>query len=72
VTSSIFFSRKSTRRLHAVVFCSVSLLTNLEILDVSINTLSDSMSDDLFGSLVQLKELNISSCGLKFLPSRFV
>jgi len=55
-----------------MLYYSISELRNLEILNVSGNELSDKLPDDMFTSLQSLRELDISNCGLRALPKRYV
>jgi len=47
-------------------------LGNLQTLKMSYNILSDNLPDDMFTSLQLLRELDISRCGLRTLPNRYV
>jgi len=51
---------------------SISLLKNLEVLDISDIKLPEGLPDDTFTSLVSLKELGMRECELVTLPSRCV
>jgi len=50
----------------------MSQLTNLQVLNMSENSLSNKLPDDMFTSLQSLRELDISDCGLTTLPKRYL
>jgi len=49
---------------------SISLLKDLEILNISWNELSEGLPDNIFTSLQSLRELNMEMCNLVALPNR--
>jgi len=51
---------------------SISLLRNLEVLDISENDFSGGLPDDILSSLHSLSELFMQECKLKILPIRYV
>jgi len=51
---------------------SISSLKNLEVLDISVNNLSEGLPDNMFTSLLSLRELNMRYCRLPTLPNRCV
>jgi len=51
---------------------SISSLKNLEVLDISENNLSEGLPDNIFTSLLSLRELNMCYCKLSTLPNRCV
>ena len=53
------------------LFCRLSNLDNLEMLDLSINRFSKNFPE-VVCELVSLKELNLSSCSISKLPSRCI
>jgi len=58
---------------HLCVLCySISSLENLEVLNISYNNLSEGLPDNIFTSLLSLRELNMKKCKLSTLPDRRV
>jgi len=51
---------------------SISSLKNLEVLNMSKNKLSEGLPDNIFTSLLSLKELDMEICKLSTLPNRCV
>jgi len=51
---------------------SICSLRSLEVLDISENNLSESLPDDIFASLLSLRELDMRGCKLVTLPNRCV
>jgi len=51
---------------------SMASLKNLEVLNISYNNLSEGLPDDIFTSLLSLRELGMSYCELSTLPNRCV
>jgi len=51
---------------------SISSLKNLEVLNISDNNLSEGLPDNIFTSLLSLRELNMRDCKLSTLPNRCV
>jgi len=50
---------------------SISSLKNLEVLDI-VDNLYESLPDNIFTSLLSLRELNMKYCELSTLPNRCV
>jgi len=55
-----------------ILYCSISSLKDLEVLNISENNLSEGLPDNIFTSLSSLRELNMSYCKLSALPYRCV
>jgi len=53
-----------------ILNCSLSQLTQLDILDIGDNPLNT--VPDVVSSLTSLKQLNMNNCGISSLPERFV
>jgi len=51
---------------------SISSLKNLEVMDISMTNLSEGLPDDIFTSLLSLRELYMRDCELSTLPNRCV
>jgi len=51
---------------------SISSLKNLEVLDISDDKLSKGVPDNIFTSLLSLRELYMRNCKLPTLPNRCV
>jgi len=51
---------------------SISSLKNLEVLNISENKLSKGQLDNIFTSLLSLRELDMWNCKLSTLPNRCV
>jgi len=54
------------------LYYSISSLKNIEVLNLQGNKLSESLPDDIFTSLLSLRELNMCDCELIALPNRCV
>jgi len=65
---------KTELKIYVCMFLchSIRLLENLEVLNISENNLSEGLPDNIFTSLLSLRELNMWNCRLTTLPSRFV
>jgi len=55
-----------------MLYYSISSLKNLEVLDISENDLCWEPLDNIFTSMLSLKELDMGNCKLLNLPNRCV
>jgi len=63
----------ATECFYICMLCySIYSLKNLEVLDISRNNLSEGQLDNIFTSLLSLKELSMCDCTLSTLPNRCV
>jgi len=63
----------ATECFHTCMLCySISSLKNLEVLSISRNKLSEGLPDNIFTSLLSLRELNMEKCKLSTLPNMCV
>jgi len=54
------------------MYYSISQLKNLEVLSITCNDLSEGLPDNIFTSLLSLRDLDAADCNLPTLPNRCV